>query len=53
MKIESITIYGFRCFDDMGEARVLTQDSLPSPIAFDHGNILADYFSNSWLSHLS
>ena len=32
--------------DDAAEARVFTRDSLPTPIAFDHGSILADYFSN-------
>ncbi len=31
--------------DDAAEARVFTRDSLPTPIAFDHGSILADYFS--------
>ncbi len=31
--------------DDAADARVFTADSLPAPIAFDHGRILADYFS--------
>ncbi len=39
--------------DDAAEARVFTRENLPSQIAFDHGDILADYFSNRWLSHLS
>ncbi len=34
--------------DDAAEAGIFTQNNLPSPIAFDHGNILADYFSNHW-----
>ena len=31
--------------DDAGEVGVFTKESLPSPLAFDHGKILADYFS--------
>ena len=34
--------------DDAAEAGIFTQNNLPSPIAFDHGNILADYFSKHW-----
>ncbi|NIA19052.1 MAG: NUDIX domain-containing protein [Xanthomonadaceae bacterium] len=34
--------------DDAAEAGIFTRDNLPSPIAFDHGSILADYFSNRW-----
>jgi 8-oxo-dGTP diphosphatase len=30
--------------DDAKTARVFTQTQLPSPIVFDHGQILADYF---------
>ena len=30
--------------DDAKTARAFTQDQLPSPIVFDHGQILADYF---------
>ena len=30
--------------DDAAEARVFTRDALPSPIAFDHGEILEAYF---------
>jgi len=30
--------------DDAAEARVFTEDSLPSPLAFDHAQILRDYF---------
>jgi 8-oxo-dGTP diphosphatase len=30
--------------DDAKTAGVFTEDRLPSPIAFDHGQILADYF---------
>lgn len=29
--------------DDAEEARVFSLDALPSPLAFDHGRILADY----------
>ncbi|MCB9745931.1 MAG: NUDIX hydrolase [Alphaproteobacteria bacterium] len=29
--------------DDAAEARVFSLDALPSPLAFDHGQILADY----------
>jgi 8-oxo-dGTP diphosphatase len=30
--------------DDAAEARLFGEDDLPSPIAFDHAKILADYF---------
>jgi len=30
--------------DDASEAKIFTSDSLPSPIAFDHLDILNDYF---------
>jgi 8-oxo-dGTP diphosphatase len=30
--------------DDAAEARLFGEDELPSPIAFDHAAILADYF---------
>ena len=30
--------------DDAAEAQVFTEDSLPQELAFDHGQILADYF---------
>jgi ADP-ribose pyrophosphatase YjhB (NUDIX family) len=33
--------------DDAGEIGVFTEESLPSPLVFDHGKILADYFSRS------
>jgi 8-oxo-dGTP diphosphatase len=31
--------------DDAAEAGVFTAASLPAPLAFDHGRILADYFT--------
>ena len=31
--------------DDAADAGVFTADSLPTPLAFDHGQILADYFA--------
>lgn len=31
--------------DDALEVGVFTQENLPSPLAFDHGKILADYFA--------
>lgn len=31
--------------DDAGEAGIFTPDSLPAPLAFDHGQILEDYFT--------
>jgi len=31
--------------DDAAEARVFTEDSLPTPLAFDHRRILDDYFA--------
>ncbi len=34
--------------DDAAEAGVFTRDNLPASIAFDHGNILADYFNSRW-----
>lgn len=30
--------------DDAAEARLFTESGLPTPIAFDHATILADYF---------
>ena len=33
-----------RAGDDAAEARLFGEDDLPSPIAFDHAKILADYF---------
>lgn len=31
--------------DDAADAGVFTAESLPTPLAFDHGQILADYFT--------
>jgi 8-oxo-dGTP diphosphatase len=31
--------------DDAAEARIFTEDDLPSPLAFDHAEILRDYFA--------
>ncbi len=31
--------------DDAGEAGIFTEGDLPTPMAFDHGQILADYFA--------
>jgi 8-oxo-dGTP diphosphatase len=31
--------------DDAAEARIFTKDDLPSPLAFDHAQILQDYFT--------
>ena len=31
--------------DDAAEARLFSEDDLPSPIAFDHAKILQDYFT--------
>lgn len=31
--------------DDASEARLFGEGALPSPIAFDHGKILADYYA--------
>ena len=31
--------------DDAAEARLFSEDDLPSPIAFDHAKILEDYFT--------
>lgn len=31
--------------DDAAEAAVFTAESLPHPLAFDHGQILTDYFT--------
>jgi 8-oxo-dGTP diphosphatase len=33
-----------RASDDAGDARVFTETTLPRPLAFDHAQILADYF---------
>jgi len=33
-----------RAADDAAEAGVFTESTLPQPLAFDHGAILADYF---------
>lgn len=30
--------------DDAAEARLFSEDNLPTPLAFDHAQILADYF---------
>jgi ADP-ribose pyrophosphatase YjhB (NUDIX family) len=32
--------------DDAAEIGIFTEDTLPSPLMFDHGRILADYFRN-------
>jgi len=32
--------------DDAADLGIFTEDTLPSPIMFDHGRILADYFRN-------
>ncbi len=34
--------------DDAGRAEVFSQTSLPSEIAFDHADILSDYFSRKY-----
>jgi ADP-ribose pyrophosphatase YjhB (NUDIX family) len=34
--------------DDAAEARVFTRDALPSPMAFDHLQILSDYFDQRY-----
>lgn len=34
--------------DDAKEIGIFTKNNLPSQIAFDHENILKDYFSNRW-----
>lgn len=34
--------------DDAKEIGVFTKDNLPSPIAFDHANILKDYFKKRY-----
>ena len=31
--------------DDAADAMIATEDSLPSPIVFDHATIIADYFA--------
>lgn len=31
--------------DDAAEARIFTEDDLPTPLAFDHAQILQDYFT--------
>lgn len=33
--------------DDAAQVGVFTRDALPSPLAFDHGKILQDYFSSA------
>ena len=33
-----------RGMDDAAEAALFSEDDLPSPVAFDHARILADYF---------
>lgn len=33
-----------RAADDAQQAMIVTASSLPSPLAFDHGRILSDYF---------
>ncbi len=37
--------------DDAADAQVFTEDSLPAPIAFDHAQILADYFAYRRTGH--
>jgi 8-oxo-dGTP diphosphatase len=34
--------------DDAAEARVFTRNALPSPVAFDHLQILSDYFDQRY-----
>jgi 8-oxo-dGTP diphosphatase len=34
--------------DDAKEARVFTRDTLPSPLVFDHADILHDYFTKTY-----
>ncbi|MBI5055642.1 MAG: NUDIX hydrolase [Nitrospirae bacterium] len=34
--------------DDAGEAKIFTRDNLPNDIAFDHRQILEDYFSGKY-----
>jgi ADP-ribose pyrophosphatase YjhB (NUDIX family) len=34
--------------DDAKEARIFTRDSLPDDLAFDHREILEDYFTNKY-----
>jgi 8-oxo-dGTP diphosphatase len=34
--------------DDAGEASVFREGGMPEPLAFDHGKILADYFSGRY-----
>jgi len=34
-----------RASDDAADARAFTETTLPAPIAFDHANVLADYFA--------
>ena len=34
--------------DDALEAKVFSQDSLPSPLCFDHAKVLEDYFSGRY-----
>jgi 8-oxo-dGTP diphosphatase len=37
-----------RARDDAREIGIFRPDALPSPLAFDHGQILADYFSGRY-----
>jgi len=37
--------------DDAAEAAVFTAESLPRPLAFDHGQILTDYFAYRRTGH--
>jgi 8-oxo-dGTP diphosphatase len=37
-----------RAQDDAREIGIFRRDALPSPLAFDHGQILADYFSGRY-----
>lgn len=34
--------------DDAAEAQIFSRNALPSPLAFDHAKILADYFENRY-----
>jgi 8-oxo-dGTP diphosphatase len=37
-----------RAADDAGAVGIFTQATLPSPLAFDHADILSDYFSKRY-----
>jgi ADP-ribose pyrophosphatase YjhB (NUDIX family) len=37
-----------RAADDAQEIGIFQADQLPQPLAFDHGKILADYFSHAY-----